>query len=154
VLLVDAYNVLHVPMPPALAGLDEAGLCTAIARSRFAGQSAVVVCDGRPKPLGAEASPVESVQLLYSGVSRKADHVIMDMVARHSAPRRVLVVTNDREIRAAARRRRARLMHSEDFITRLASSLGQRAPAAGRAKPSPDDLDDDAVQRWIEEFGL
>lgn len=153
-LLIDAYNVLHVPMPPPLAGLDEGGLCTAIARSAFGGQAATVVCDGRPKPLGVTTSPVAGVDLLYSGVSRTADDLIVDLVNRHTAPRRVTVVTNDRAIRTAVRRRRAKLMHSEDFVTKLAATLGQSAPPPSRGKPGDTELDDADVQRWLREFGF
>ncbi|NBC10130.1 MAG: hypothetical protein GVY24_00145, partial [Planctomycetes bacterium] len=80
-LIIDCYNVLHTPMPPMLAGLDEAGLCRALARTRWVDRTGgiVVVADGKPKPLpddrsGAvlEQSPVAGVELWWSGPGRSA----------------------------------------------------------------------------------
>jgi len=102
-LLVDCYNVLHVTMPPPLAGLDEGGLCRAIvAAGLHRDGTAVVVADGRPKPLGETASPVAGVELIYAGAERTADDVIIERIGADSAPRRLTVVTNDREIVRAA----------------------------------------------------
>lgn len=50
-LIVDCYNVLHVTMPPLLAGLDEGRLCAVLDRTPWADSAVTVVADGRPKPL-------------------------------------------------------------------------------------------------------
>lgn len=158
-LIVDCYNVLHVSMPPLLAGLDEAGLCLALARTRWAGGPITVVADGRPKPLRAAESPVPEVELVFSsqapGSHRSADDLIIHLIDHSSAPRRLTVVSSDRQIRAAARRRRARSLTSDDFIDQLAQQLTQHPagpPPSGR--PRVDPLSPDMVQRWKQHFGF
>ena len=156
--IVDCYNVLHVSMPMSLAGLDEAGLCRLMARGPWArGQGRlVVVCDGRPKPLGTTQSPAPAVELVYAGRGRSADGVIMDMIARDSAPRRLLVVSSDREIQRAARRRRAKVCASDAFVRELASvrrNPGRNTDHAS-AKTSDAGLPPDEVREWLDTFGI
>lgn len=156
-LIIDCYNVLHVAMPPMLAGLSEAGLCHALARTKWAasGQPITVVADGRPKPLGVEESPVAEVDLVYAGSHRSADDLIIDLINAHSAPRRLTVVSSDRVIRAAARRRRARDLASEDFIDQLCDQLRKHAqgpPPLSRPQFAP--LPPELVQRWKQAFGF
>ena len=152
-LLIDCYNVLHETMPPVLAGLDEAGLCVALSRSAFRHERAVVVCDGRPKPLRASESPVPNAELVFSGGTRSADALIVDLIDRDTAPRRLVVVSSDREIRKAARRRRAQSWTSDRFVVELAASLGQAPPADPSSKPSGP-LTDEQTRRWLDAFGV
>jgi len=156
-LLVDCYNVLHVTMPPPLAGLDEGGLCRAIvAAGLHRDGTAVVVADGRPKPLGETASPVAGVELIYAGAERTADDVIIERIGADSAPRRLTVVTNDREIVRAAKRRRCKVLSSE----RLVGTLTRAVAASGAAPPppptgaAPGGLPRAEVDAWLERFDL
>jgi len=153
-LLVDCYNVLHAEKPPRLAGLTTAWLCRALARSRWAGEPMVVVCDGRASPLELTASPVAAVELVYSGADRTADRVIMDHIAGDTAPRRLMVVSSDHEIQQAARRRRARYLTSESFLHTLAKHLNEPA-STGRepGKPDPGDLSRAEIDAWLQHFG-
>jgi len=156
-MVVDCYNVLHTTMPPMLAGLSEAGLCHTLARTTWAaaGGPVTVVADGRPKPLGVAESPAASVDLVYAGSHRSADDLIIDLINAHSAPRRLTVVSSDRVIRAAARRRRARDMTSDEFIDRLCHQLRKHAagpPATSR--PSVGPLPPELVNRWKRAFGF
>ncbi len=153
-LLIDCYNVLHTTMPPRLAGLDEAGLCRALSRSVFANQNATVVCDGRVKPHGLDQSPVDGVDLVYSGPRRSADDVIVEMIGTNTAPRRLIVVSNDRQIRKAARRRRAQVLSCERFIGALATPADGGAPVGQSSAKPGDTLGPDEVDGWLEAFGL
>ncbi len=154
-LIVDCYNVLHVTMPPLLAGLDEGRLCAVLDRTPWADSAVTVVADGRPKPLRASESPVATVDLIFAGSHRSADDLIIQMIRQHTAPRRLTVVSSDREIRAAARKRRARDLSSEDFVDKLAK-YAQRMGATRRvtARPTIDPLPPELVQRWKQAFGF
>ena len=159
-MILDCYNVLHTTMPPMLAGLSEGGLCRALGRTTWAAQGGgsggiTVVADGRPKPLGVAESPVDAVDLVYAGSHRSADDLIIDLIKAHSAPRRLTVVSSDRAIRAAARRRRARDWSSDEFIDKLCRQLRKRAagpppPSRPNIAPLPPEL----VQRWRDAFGI
>jgi hypothetical protein len=154
-LIIDCYNVLHVAMPPMLAGLDEAGLCRAIDRTTWARSGVTLVADGRPKPLRAQVSPVQSVELIFAGSSRSADDVIIQHIRSSSAPRRLTVVSSDRQIATAAQRRRCRVWSSESFINRLCEQLrkspGQNQPSD---RPHVERLPPELVDRWLKAMGV
>ena len=154
-LIVDCYNVLHATMPPMLAGLDEAGLCRALAATPWAAGPITVVADGRPKPLGVAESPVDAVDLVYAGSHRSADDLIIHLINADSSPRRLTVVSSDRQIRAAARRRRAKDLPSDAFIDKLCGHLRRHRagpPPPGRPNIAP--LPDELVKRWKKHFGF
>lgn len=152
-LLVDAYNVLMVTgvLPPDLAGLDESGLASLIAAGRYARREARLICDGTPRGK-APGSASGRVTIVYAGPGREADDVIEALIEVDSAPRRLLVVSTDRRVRKAARRRRAPSMTSDVFLRQLAEDHA-RTPRKGRQTP-PIPLERPAVARWMEEFGF
>lgn len=149
-LLIDGYNLLHATMPPSLAGLDELGLCRVLARSTFASERTTIVCDGKPKP-HAPAGAFHGVRLVYSGPDRTADDVIIDLIERDTAPRRLIVVSSDRAIQAAARRRRANAVTADEFVNMLSHSRPDASPGPVRPRGP---LTDDQVRRWLREFGI
>jgi predicted RNA-binding protein with PIN domain len=149
--LIDCYNLLHATMPASLAGLEEMGLARVLARSAFAGRPVVIVCDGNPKP-HAPAGSLAGISLIYSGPNRSADDVIVDLIAKDHSPRRLMVVSSDRQIQQAARRRRAQAVSAEDFIHMLAPHSASGAGSAAARPTEP--LTQDQVERWLEEFGI
>jgi len=146
--LIDAYNVLHrahhLPTDRAVPGATS--LCRLIAQARcFA--PAVVVADGRPKPDDDPDLELPGVTLLFSGPDREADAVIADRIARDSAPRRLTIVSSDRQIQKAGRRRRCNVLDSDAFCRALGRALTAGDPPA-QAKPEAAD-----VEKWMREFG-
>ncbi len=155
-LLVDAYNVLHVVgvLPPDLAGIDLEELAILIAQSRFRGEEAVLVCDGVIKPHHVEAGG--RVHVRFAGAGVTADELILRLVRGSSAPRRVTIVTSDREIAVNARRRRATVISSEAFLEILASDR-QHRPSERRtppSTPSSQGADRRQVEHWLRLFGV
>ncbi len=152
-LLIDCYNLLHAPMPPSLAGLEEDGLCRRLASSPWSGTGITVVCDGIVKPGTPAFSPVPQVQLVYSGPGRSADDVIIEMIDEDTSPRRLYVVTDDREIQKAGRRRRCQVLSTGSFIRTLAASRpsGGQATARNRSRAA---LSPTQVDAWLEQFGI
>jgi hypothetical protein len=153
--IVDTYNVLHVQgvLPRDLAGLDTAGLVRLTAPSRFAAELVLMVCDGTPPPEGP-AQGDGAIRVRYAGPGRSADDEIIQLVARSSSPRRLTVVSSDREIQKAARRRRCRVLGAAAFL----ECLAEDAIALGRRRANeplrPRSLSSDAVDRWLAEFDV
>lgn len=160
-LIIDAYNLLGKPMPSPLAGLDEASLCALLelmarvnGRGRFA-----VVCDGNPKPNSPDPSRLAVVDLVHVGPATDADRYIADMVARHSAARRLTVITDDRALAAAVRRLGARVQPCGRFIGKLSRIAKHQRPhtddvTASNASATPQADDPTTTDQWLELFGL
>lgn len=175
-LLIDTSNVLHVTgvLPSHLAGLDVPGLARLISASRYGRRRAVLVCDGvgpvsaaggagaagdaaagmlattNTAPSGKE---IAGLDVVYAGASQEADDVIELLIARDSAPRRLLVVSTDRRLVRAANRRRAQSITSEAFLRHLAvdSEKPKAKPLPGYATQVP--LNEYAVGYWMSLFG-
>ncbi|MCL4211043.1 MAG: NYN domain-containing protein, partial [Phycisphaerales bacterium] len=154
-LLIDTYNVLHVTgvLPPDLAGIDAAGLVDLLALSRYRRMESCLVCDGVPRP-GMPVGAVGHARVVYAGGERSADEVIEAMIARCTAPRRMTVVSSDRQIARSARRRRCRTLRAETFLGHLAHDAA-RSGGHSKAvrKPNPP-LPASHVDTWVRLFGL
>ena len=108
--------------------------------------------------------PLESehkgLSLIFALGDENADARIEQLIAQHSAPKSLTVVSTDRRIRRAAGRRKARAMTAEEFLDLIERPRGQepRADAAGtgpsaRALDRDLPLSSDEAAFWLEEFG-
>ncbi len=133
------------------------GLCKMLALLARDGDRVEVVFDG-PPPRGSSAKQIAQtgVSVSYSA-GRSADEIIIERISDNSAPRRLVVVSTDREIRRAARRRRCRIALSEDFAIRMIRLVEQaRAPKLRSVEPKEKrhGLTDKQADYWLREFGL
>ncbi len=154
-LLLDAYNILHVVgvLPPDLAGIDLEELADLVAGSRYRHEPVILVCDG---PVRHHRVAHPSVHVRFAGSGRTADDLIMRLVGRSTAPRRVTVVTSDREIIQTVRRRRATVIESNRFLGMLAEDHATtRAESSPGARASPRlRVDQREVEAWLRWFDL
>jgi hypothetical protein len=153
--LVDGNNLLH-----ALTDLEpEAGrmrLCRLLALLPEPSRLCVVF-DG-PAPPGrlAEQFSGTGIEVIFSG-PKEADEIIMDRITANTAPRRLNVVSTDREIRKAARRRRCRDIRSDEFARRLVHRerrLASGPEHAAEPRQKREGLSPEETKRWLREFGL
>jgi predicted RNA-binding protein with PIN domain len=156
-LLIDAFNVLHLPQAVrdgrALALADLAGL---IGVSRYAGQRAVLVCDGTGGHAGPEARgrlTLSGIEVVFSGAHRTADDEI-EARLRKAGGHGVTVVSDDRRLRRAAGRAGAKPLASGLFLVHLLNDHHRPRP-----KPLPSftrdiPLDPYSVAHWMRQFGL
>jgi len=155
-LVVDTYNVLHVTgvLPPDLAGLDAPDLAELVAASRWGRHHAVLVCDGT-KPRGMRDAERGHVRVTYAGGGASADAHIERLLEDSSHPRRMTVVSNDRAVQRAARRRGAKVLGAEAFLRQLVADAAA-APRRGRPAPrrDPGPLTPGQVEAWLRYFGL
>ena len=149
-LIIDAYNLLHCThiLPDRYALVGVTGLARLLLDSRYARQRIVIVCDGTP-PRGHLDVP--GVQIIFSGPGREADAVIERLVAEDSAPRQLTVVSNDRRVQRAARKRRGQALACETFLRQITDDVRD----SDRDHPEPDrgPLEPDETAAWLAEFG-
>lgn len=165
-ILVDTYNLLHAPAAARFFP-DDAGpaeLAGLIALGRHRAAQVILVCDGTPPPGWAHAPPgrlaelryrVESVDIVFAGAGSDADTMIEAFIARDSAPKRLRVVSSDRRIIAAARRRGARSIQSDRFVHALLADVARLRNAWVRPEfAARVPLDAEAVRYWRNLFGI
>lgn len=140
-LLIDTYNVLHVVgvLPPEIAGIDAWGLIDLLRDSRYRAMRTILVCDGI-RPADGPEGAIGPVNVRYSGPC-SADEIIIRLIERSSAPRRLIVVSSDRQILRAGRKRRCSLLTSEELLAQLGEDYAVRQ-MEGRPKGSPANEED------------
>ena len=156
--VIDGNNLLYAARAAGTSSLliGRSMLCDAIGRwSKRFGERVHIVFDG-PAPDAALARQIgnPAVEVSYSGSGRTADTVIAYLIEADSAARRLLVVSSDRAIVRAAKRRRARPIRSEDFWSGLTRDLARPVPVESEPKEKGDGLSPEATEEWLDVFGL
>ena len=151
--LIDGNNLIYA-LADAWREVGRAGLCKLLAPLLASGP-VTAVFDGPPPP-GPMARQIEQtgITVKYSS-GRPADEVIIEHIQANSAPRRLTVVSTDREIRKAARRRRCISKTSQEFavlLEELTEAPTQSSPSEPPEKT--DGLSGKHVDEWMKEFGF
>jgi ribosomal protection tetracycline resistance protein len=96
---------------------------------KASGADITVVFDGRSHP-GVEAKTKQrGIAVIYAQRPISADEEIDRLVARARDPGRILVVSSDRAVMASARRHRAEVLGSSEFITTAGRVLAGQGAA-------------------------
>jgi len=116
VLLVDGYNVAKAAWPDEELEVQRTLLVRAVdALTVRSGAAAEIVFDGPDEPAPAGRQGTRSVGVRFSG-GALADDVVVDLVDAYPPDRPVVVVSNDREVREAARAKAATVIGSDTLI--------------------------------------
>lgn len=155
-LLIDTYNVLHVMgvLPPELAGLNVHGLAGLIRTSRYGRRKSRLVCDGTAVELDKKPDDLpRTITTHFAGPTREADDVIREMIEQSSSPKRLLVVSSDRAVRTAARKRRCRVLDAPTFLRHIAEDAAKALQRDRSSRPFGP-LTTKQVEQWIRHFKL
>ncbi len=164
--LIDGYNLLHAAgMARRKYGPGDlersrnrflnylALQLTAVERERT-----VVVFDAINGPRDvARQFEVNDMEILFAQPDSDADTLIEQIVATHSAPRQLVVVSSDHRLQRAAKRRRASSIDSEQFSDRLerrrtAAPEPRDPPSAETIAKHTGKLSEAEAQEWYEIF--
>ena len=158
--IIDGYNVLHASrwLSSSWKGVDRRRFCMLLAQlAKHRGDNITVVFDALPSDPGSAFPASATLEVIYSGHNRTADDVIIQMVNSSSGPRDLTVVSSDRQIRSAAKRRGCKLVRAGEFIKSAAEQLAQ-AKHLAQNPPEPTEkhkgLTSDQTKQWLIEFGL
>ncbi len=99
------------------------------------------------------SSTHKGIAVVFAVENDCADERIEELIAAHSAPRTLTVVSSDRRIRQAATRRKAQAVTADDFWVKL-DALKARRPPRPEPPPTPVDRPPTAEEAayWAHEF--
>lgn len=165
-LIIDGYNLMHAwglarqtYGPGDLERLRERFLRELAGRLTDEEQKRTTIVFDASGETPADVSSIqkhEKMRVVYAESEVDADTRIEQIIARHSAPRQIRVVSSDRRLQRAARRRRGKFVTSERFVGEL-----QRASPDASSKPLPRELEakftgeltETEMAEWLEIFG-
>ncbi|MGV3483072.1 MAG: NYN domain-containing protein [Planctomycetaceae bacterium] len=167
-ILIDGYNVIAPVAPPGRhpgegwLQSERHRLIERLANALGPELASVttVVFDSASAPAGLPSRLVErGIQIEFAVGYPEADDRLEELIAAHSAPKRLTVISSDHRIQTAAKRRGATAIDSEKWLDRLADGVVELAT---RVDPEPHDAaeeDEKAdapidVRKWLSEFGI
>lgn len=155
-LIIDGYNLLRTveKFDPEGPRVSDAGMCRAISDYlRLTCQKGEIIFDGVGPPDKSVFNNVHYLEIIFSGTGRDADSIIIDKIERNTAPRNLIVVSSDRELRNAAASRQAVPVKSDVFWMQLVKELERK-----RAVPEPREkqtgISSGLADEWMKLFGL
>ena len=156
--LFDGYNVYHASLklseewshitPVTLLGFISADM-------RTLRDGGIVVFDGTERRGWAgEVEPAGFVKVVYSGGGIEADTRLEELIKKNTAPRRLVVVSTDRQVRKAARRRRAKSLSSAEYLVQMLGRSERPAPRPRDPREKRHGVADGELGEWLEMFGI
>ena len=170
--LIDGYNLMH-----AAGAIDKHaknGRTFHRKRRRFLDVLAgalgadrasrtTIVFDAKKPPADFPVEAIyQGMSIIFALGDENADARIEQLIAAHSAPKSLTVVSTDRRVRQAANRRKARSLTSEEFLDAMdrfqrresRSADGSSSRSAGsRGRDQPSSAASDDADYWVSVFG-
>lgn len=166
-LIIDGYNLLYAAgMGRASYGPRDLERCrrrllnfladklTAAEQAR-----ATVIFDARHPPPDAPRMQMHGrLRVFFATPHGDADLFIEDVIATHSAPKSVTLVSSDHRLQTVARRRKAKPIDSEVFFDELDRRRARAGAASSRHHREPDrkqtgGVTDAELAYWLNVFG-
>ena len=163
-LLIDGYNLLHAAgLARRSYGRGDLERCRRELLRLIAGQLSdelrrrtTVVFDAKDPPPDADRHGTHAeILVLYAHEDEEADDLIERIIAGHSAPRQLIVVSSDHRLHKAARRRKATPLDSDEFLDECARRVYCRRAPQPEPELKPDcDTSPAAVAEWLAVFDV
>lgn len=119
-----------------------------------------VVFDARQIPFeGVREQKVEEMTILFNDAGSDADTLIEELIREHSAPKQLEVISGDRRLQKAIRRRKGIAIESEDFarLLRERESIVPGSALDVDSTPDSSEAGDEGAQAdaeyWMKIFG-
>lgn len=166
-IIIDGYNLLHTlgtrrslggPGNLQRAREELAGRIAARLEPEQRMRTTIVFDSNSENRDLPEVLDVQGIRVEFARGFADADSKIEHMLQQHSAPRSVVVVSNDRRVRQAAERRRARPVDCESWFDSLESSQRQAEAEPAKGEPAEamkEGAEMSAAEReaWLQLFG-
>jgi uncharacterized protein len=166
-LIIDGYNLLHAAgLARRRYGPGQLERCRAQLLAYLANhltdaerERATVVFDAAAAPPGLPRQLTAAEMVVrFAAPGKEADDTIEELVAAHSAPRQIRLISSDHRLQRSVQKRRGAFTDSEDFVQELERrgpiSEENRSP---RPKPEPRPtgkrMSETETERWLRVFG-
>jgi len=167
-LIIDGYNLMHAAglarrtYGPGQLERCRSQLLRYLARhltGRDRERTTIVFDAADAPPDLPRRTTADGMTVCFASPGKDADDMIEELIAAHSAPRQIRLVSSDHRLQRSVRRRRGTFVDSEEF----ASELDRRGPVAEVAQHPPDSppdpsrkkVDDSGMdtESWLRIFG-
>ena len=158
--VIDGYNLLHAmgllcgKVGPT--GLEKARLgLLGMLRAVYAEEATkvTVVFDAAHAPPGAvREHDYQGIHVRFAVDQGEADDVIETLIRDDSAPRQLIIVSDDHRIQRAAQRRHCTVSGCSQYLEWLERHCQKRKRSPPQAESKPERLSEQETQHWLREF--
>jgi predicted RNA-binding protein with PIN domain len=155
--IIDGHNLLyaihkeeHEPGP-----VSDVQMCHIIGRYlKLISEKGEVVFDGTgPRDKGGFEN-ISNVEVFFAGLRSDADTVIEEKIKASTAPKGLTIVSSDRRLRDAGRRRKATVVKSQIFWDNLCKQLARKKKTTPEPPGKRRGLSDGETEQWLKIFGF
>jgi predicted RNA-binding protein with PIN domain len=158
--VIDGYNLLHAmgllrgKVGPT--GLEKARLGLLGLLRAVYGQEAItvtVVFDAAHAPPGSAGEEnYQGIHVRFAVDQGEADDVIETLIRDDSAPRQLVIVSDDHRIQRAARRRHCMVSGCLQYLEWLERHRREKKRSIPQAESKPEHVSEREMQHWLREF--
>lgn len=156
--LIDGYNLYHALRKYSEEWADTIpqAMCQWIEKDmNRIGDWAIVVFDGtRPRGSFSQEGREKHVSVLFSGGGKDADSILVSLIQKNTAPRRLIVVSSDNRLRTAARRRKATSLSANEYLLALTKRQEKKRVRSKEPQEKQQGLFPGEAGKWMELFGF
>lgn len=117
-------------------------------------ESGEVIFDGAGPTDQSAFGQLAHLEVVFSGFNCDADTVVEEKIKANTAPKRLTVVSSDRQLRKAAAARKAIALKSDAFWQTVLNQLQQGRPTPKEPAEKQQGLTPGEAQQWMDLFGL
>lgn len=157
-IIIDGYNLLRAILKTSgdeFESIDDVGMCLMVGQYLGrTGQKGTIVFDGTGPRDKSAFENIGDLEVLFSGAKLDADTVIENKIATNTAPKRLVVVSSDRRLRLAAKRRKAVAVKAETFWENLVNYLSKKKRASKEPRAKLEGISESETEQWLKAFGF
>jgi predicted RNA-binding protein with PIN domain len=156
--LIDGYNLMHAmgllrgPVGPNGLAKARAALIGRLSAVHVEADHATLVLDARGALAGAVADEAQGPIQIHYALNEEADDYIEREIAHDSAPARLVVVSSDRRLREAARRRGCESWVCGEYIDWLDRTQKERSRPKRSEEDKPTSMSEIERKSWEDLF--
>src|SRR3989339_1523675 len=154
--IIDGYNVLRAieKLSDEFEPVSDLRMCQQINQYlKSQGEKGEIVFDGIGPPEKAGFNYLTNLEVIFSGTNTDADTIIAQKVAASTDPKRLIIVSSDRQVRLSAKSKKADVIKSVEFWFEVQKQLSRK-----RGIKEPDGkrkgINEAETDRWMDIFDL
>jgi predicted RNA-binding protein with PIN domain len=154
--IIDGNNLLHAifKLEEDAGAINDVGLCRVLSKYfKLMGEKGEIIFDGTGPPEKGRFDNISNLEVFFAGLGTDTDTVIEDKISVSSAPKGLTIVSSDRRLRAAARKRKATSIKSDVFWNDVQKQLSRKRPVKEPAEKRQG-LNEGETEKWLEFFGF
>ena len=154
--IIDGYNLLHFIQKASedFGAITDVQLCRVISGYlKLINEKGEVVFDGTGPRDKSGFDNISNLEVFFAGLRSDADTVIEDKIKASTAPRRLTIVSSDRRLRDAARKRKATVVKSQVFWNNVQKQLSRK----NKVKEPPakrEGISESETDQWLKIFDI